>query len=340
MRRLYGFDFPEDLFTFWDFANRVRPLEPLGALSEATGTHLVGPFEVLAGRFAGRTPSLPIGLHWRYYDDPPEFFTVLRGASDGLHWGYYLDDPSAGAGCVASYCTNGAFEIAPDGDSLFEAIRLDLERHYSDCADFVPDDSDGSVEVKVRKRRIDDVRARLMRFATADRPERGSDYEETYPERSARTARMVAATREGMGIVVPPETYRPLPWKDRQLWQRLRKEGAPGDVLAEARRALEDGFPATALKLGKDLWAFGGEERSEHAYELLDSAYAALGRGVLRQVLQVHRANRNLPSVDILENEPPHPGSDRRARRPQEGRAGAFTSHSRSSTLEHKVSSA
>ena len=57
------------------------------------------------------------------------------------------------------------------------------------------------------------------------------------------------------------------------------------------------------MKLGKDLWAVGGERHTEYAYELLDAAYAALGREVLREVLRVHRANRELPSVDILDNE-------------------------------------
>jgi hypothetical protein len=308
LRRLYGFDFPEDLFTFWDFANRVRPLEPLLALAEVTGAHLVGPFEVLAGRFARRTPALPLCLHWRYYDDPPEFFTVIAGNLDGLHWGYYLDDPANASGCVASYYTNDAFEISPDGDNLFEAVRLDLERHYRDCEDYLRDDPGLAGENESRMRQIDQLRSRLTRIATADRPERGRDYEDAYGERSARAARVVAATREGMGIVVPPEKYRPLSLKDRSLWRQLRLEKTPTDVLEEARRALEDGFPGTALKVGKDLWAFGGEQRSEHAYELLDAAYGALGRDVLREVLRIHRANRDLPSVDILENEEPRNG--------------------------------
>ena len=71
----------------------------------------------------------------------------------------------------------------------------------------------------------------------------------------------------------------------------------------EARQALRDGFPASALELGKNLWATGDERKSELAYELLDAAYAALGRESLRQVLNTHRANRDLPSVDILEVE-------------------------------------
>ena len=59
----------------------------------------LNPFEVLAGRFDGRVPRNSLLLHWRYYDDPPEFFTVLAGGTDGLHWGYFLDDPPRGTGC-------------------------------------------------------------------------------------------------------------------------------------------------------------------------------------------------------------------------------------------------
>ena len=73
-------------------------------------------------------PHHSLLLHWRYYNDPPEFFTLLLGDMDGLHWGYYLDDSATQSGCVASYYTNDAFELMPDGDTLFEALRLDLEQ--------------------------------------------------------------------------------------------------------------------------------------------------------------------------------------------------------------------
>jgi hypothetical protein len=74
-------------------------------------------------------------------------------------------------------------------------------------------------------------------------------------------------------------------------------------LVEEARQALHDGFPATALKLGRDLWAACEGRNLESAYELLDAAYAALGRETLRRVLQTHRANRELSSVDILDDE-------------------------------------
>src|SRR5262245_1495639 len=116
LRTLYGFDFPEDFFRFWEFANKVRPLEPLRAMEEPLGLTLVGPFEVLAGRFDGRTPRHSQWLHWRYHDDPPEFFTVLTGGTDGLHYGYYFDDPAQQrSSCVAYYYTNDAYQIADAG---------------------------------------------------------------------------------------------------------------------------------------------------------------------------------------------------------------------------------
>ena len=114
-------------------------------------------------------------LHWRYYNDPPEFFTVLTGDSDGLHYGYWVDDPRTGKGTVASYFAEDAFELSPDGDSLFEAVRLDLEQRARDfegepeeAADFAP------------------CAATLRRFATDDRPETGEEYVEKYLDRATR----------------------------------------------------------------------------------------------------------------------------------------------------------
>lgn len=303
LRQLYGFDFPEDFFRFWEFATRLRPLEPLAALAEATGIHLVGPFEVLAGRFDGRAPRHSQLLHWRYSMDPPEFFTVLAGDTDGLHWGYYLDDPAAGEGCVASYYANDAFELYADGDSLFEAVRMRVEQHYRDCEDYRFEDPEHAEDYDQTLQALDALRAAIQQYSTAGRGETGAEYEERYPPRVIRSARVVAATREGMGIVVPPELYRPLRVKDKKLWSLLRKEDDPAELVGEARRALREGFPGTALKLGKDLWSFAAGRRAEYAYELLDAAYAALGREPLRRVLQAHRANRELPSVDILEAE-------------------------------------
>jgi hypothetical protein len=289
LRNLYGFDFPEDLFRFWEFLNRLAPLEPLSALAETTGLYLVGPFEVLAGRFDGRVSPYHQHLHWRYADDPPEFFTVLAGGADAQHFGYFLDDPLERGGCVASYYAEDVFELEADCETLFEAVRLELEQRDADA------DSDNE------RAGIADVRAKLLRYATADRPETGDAYVEKYLwVRPARFARVVAATREGMGIVVPPERYRPMALPDKRLRRYFRRTKEPTALIDEARAALKKGYAGTALKLGKELWATRRKRHRALAYDLLDAAYDALGRDVLRQVLAHHREHPRLPYVDVL----------------------------------------
>jgi hypothetical protein len=302
LRAEYGFDFPDDFHRFWEFANRLSPLEPLRAL-EPLGVALVGPFEVLAGRFDGRVPRHSLLLHWRYYDDPPEFFTVLAGGGDGLHWGYYLDDPDRGEGCLTSYYARDAYELSVDGDTLFEAVRLHLEYSHADNegdhAMGLTEDSEHEAE----RGRLSLLRGRLMEQATADRPEVGEEYTERHAGVSRREERVVAETMEGMGIVVPPDRYRPLSLARRKLWATLRRTKDPIELVEEARAALGAGYPGTALQLGKDLWATTGPRKAAYAVELLEAAYAALGRETLRRVLQTHVANRELESVDILESE-------------------------------------
>ncbi len=303
LRELYGLDFPDDLFRFWEFATRLRPLEPLLALSEPLGIRLVGPFEVLAGRFDRRTPRYSILLHWRYHDDPPEFFTALAGGEEGLHWGYYLDDPAAGPGCVAHYYTGDDFEMSTDGDTLFEAARLHLEYVYQDCLDSRDEEEADAAAYEARAHELEKLRGQFLPHATADRPEVGGEYTDLYDGLSARSAHVVARTMEGMGVVVPRKAYRPLSLSDKKLWARLRKDKGPEEVVEEARQALRDGFPGTALKLGKDLWATTGKRRTGYALELLEAAYGALGREALLRVLKEHREHRDLPTVDVLEAE-------------------------------------
>jgi hypothetical protein len=303
LHECYGFDFPDDFFAFWEFATRLQPLEPLTALAGTAGIHLVGPFEVMAGRFDHRRPRYCLYLHWRYYNDPPEFFTVLAGNVDRLHWGYYLDDPATSSGCIASWYAADAFELTCDGDTLFEAVRLSLEESYRDGEEYREDDPESAVDYDAKLRQLDELRTALCRYGTPERRETGEEYVEKYLGKASRNRRITAKTPEGMGIVVPPGTYRPLSISDRKLRARLRRDDNPRDLVEEAQAALREGYPGTALKLGKELWAAGGEHQTMYSYELLDAAYKALDREVLRNVLREHRAHRDLPTVDILQAE-------------------------------------
>lgn len=304
LRELYGFDFPEDFFRFWEFANRLQPLEPLEALGELR-IQLVGPFEILAGRFDHRTPRYSLLLHWRYYLDPPEFFTVLTldDDDDSVHWGYYFDDPPGRSRCVVSNCPDTTPEIAVDGEDLFETVRLSLEEAHDDCEKFRERNEISTRRYERDLANLATLRECLCAFGTAERREVGEAYTARYAGVALRQEDVVADTYDSIGIVVPPESYRRLFRSDQKLWHYLGVTDDPVDVVEKARLALRKGFPGTALKMGKDLWSIGGERHTQYAYELLDAAYAALGREVLRKVLRVHRENRDLPSVDILENE-------------------------------------
>ena len=64
----------------------------VGALSDSLGLKLVGPYDILSGSFDDISESdiTSYHLHWRYYYDPPEFLTVLKGDDKtGYHVGYY-----------------------------------------------------------------------------------------------------------------------------------------------------------------------------------------------------------------------------------------------------------
>jgi len=62
------------------------------ALLPSLGLQLVGPYDVLARKTRRHASSGNPNylLHWRYYYDPPEFLTILRGDdSKQFHIGYF-----------------------------------------------------------------------------------------------------------------------------------------------------------------------------------------------------------------------------------------------------------
>jgi hypothetical protein len=276
LRQLYGFDFPDDLHRVWDLARRVRPLEPLHAFEETLHLRLVGPFDVLAGRFDRHTPRYPISQHWRCPQDPPELFTVFAGSS-GLHWGYWIDVPGESIPCVVAVYPDQGFEPDRYGDDLLTALRLHLEELAEESED-------------------DMTAARERLFGAA--PVSGE-----IGKKTRRDAAVIARTGDGLGIVAPPGTYRPLTVSDRVLSERIWEEEPPADLIAEAYSAADEGFPATALKLGRELWAVPEPAHLDAACKLLDRAYAGLGRTLLRDILADQRRHGEREWLDILEQE-------------------------------------
>jgi hypothetical protein len=118
------------------------------------------------------------------------------------------------------------------------------------------------------------------------RREIGSRYLDKYAHATKPSTRRrpIAATRSQIGIVVDKKRYRPLGKRDPFETWSYEPEGAEVErFVAAARKAAAAGFPGAALKLGHDLWIY--KQHHTSSYEMLDLAYTALGRDVLRQQL-------------------------------------------------------
>lgn len=69
-------DMPEDFYAFWEFCKiNSRKEEPVESVFMPFGIRLIGPFDVLSGKFDDAKMFEPGSYlrHCRYYYDPPEF---------------------------------------------------------------------------------------------------------------------------------------------------------------------------------------------------------------------------------------------------------------------------
>lgn len=117
-------DMPEDFYSFFSLCERLNKENPCEALT-SIGLKLIGPFDVLCGKFCGlEKKSDDYLIHWRYYFDPPNFQTVLKGdEKTGYHIGYFWDRPDENPVFLAenSGLLNGI--LTPLGGNIFGALR-------------------------------------------------------------------------------------------------------------------------------------------------------------------------------------------------------------------------
>ena len=284
IRAAYGFDFPDEFFRFREF---LRDL-PTDLLADALDMRPASAFDLADGKPASEFPERPL---WRdrYYKDLPEFVTIFV-APDGLHYGYVFDAPGELPPVVAHYWHGDSFDHEFDGDTLFEATRHIVESIESDVTD--PDGQADEENDPGTLHQLALVRTALARVWGGDRSETGAGYLDAYGDRTSR--KPVAPTYDGLGIVLPKKLYKKLsadpfvPDKKTHRVTLTRPQVDP--LIGEALALLSAGKPGAALKLGRDLWLWAGE--FPECYELLDAAYAELGRGPLRHMLGEARAWR------------------------------------------------
>lgn len=281
---LYGIAFPDSFYDFYAF---LQGLPAEVNLREYLGISVAGPLRLLG---SDPNPDNPEPL-WedRAYNDPPEFLVVLEGFMDGERWGFYVDDPNAPTFPIAHYWHQDAYEFDIAGADLFDVFRRQIEGYQSTTDEYEGYEMETPAETAEANEQLSFLRERLVRYTVEERPETGEDYFDQYPVITERKP-VVAPTLERMGIVVSPELY---------CVPSLGDTDSAEERVDEALRLLHEGYPGTALQVGKNLWV---EDQDELSYRLLDAAYAALGRDLLRKWLDSmirFRAHCDLRTAEI-----------------------------------------
>lgn len=306
IQQKFLFEMPEDFYSFWDLCKSLNSSHPLMAFKDV-GLRLVGPYEVLAGDVHldndKRKQSLFL-LHWRYYYDPPEFQTVLKGDDDKLfHVGYFRDDPKSLPVFLASNCAAKDGVFSQLGENIFGAVNSILSDMKKSANPFL--------QSKIQ---------RLQKTLQEHANENDFTLETKTQAMKARNRKTVSKTFNGLGLLVPVEKktevgYRELIESDANL-KRILNKVVNSDrqedkdkafdqlqqVITAANIANDECDFGTSVELGLDLFAFGGSELEQSALQLLSTGYSLLGRKEFSKIARVHinhrRKGANLDMFD------------------------------------------
>ncbi|XP_041838580.1 histone PARylation factor 1 [Melanotaenia boesemani] len=304
MEQLYGFQMPEDLYHFWDFCKELCPDNPRGALKDTLGLQLVGPFDVLAGAHRNaKNPQPNFHLHWRYFYDPPEFQTILRGSEDSKHhMGYYRDTPDSLPSFVGENEAKKGCTITQMGDNIFAAARLYLLRKRKERGGKKSEgEASESLEAKLRNK------AETLGFSL----------EQKTKGMKERDKKVVTKTFHGAGIVVPVDKndvgYRELPETDAGLKKickaiaeaksdedRVKAFGPVQEMVTFVQFANDECDYGMGYELGIDLFSYGSHYFHKVIKQLLPMAYSLLKRNLFGGILEAHLSSRSHDKLDQL----------------------------------------
>ncbi|XP_046331894.2 histone PARylation factor 1-like [Haliotis rufescens] len=296
----YLVEMPQDFYDFWEFCKAEDSAAPTDVFKRVLGFQLVGPFDIMAGKHEGVTHNSrgkkPNYLrHWRYYYDPPEFLTVIRGDDDTqFHIGYYRDDPKEMPVFLAANAAKTSFTLTPRGDNLFAAVSFYMkerlkgkelgggDRKWLEGVSQRLGEQAGVLELSL------DTRTKAMK---------------------SRQKKVVCDSFHGAGIVVPVDEneigYRPVPETPGDLKKILKKivearteteRNKFFDPLQElitlVQFANDECDYGEGLELGMDLFSFGGKVFHSTILHLLPLAYQLLRRTQYAKIISTHLRHR------------------------------------------------
>ncbi|XP_027875106.1 histone PARylation factor 1 isoform X1 [Xiphophorus couchianus] len=304
LAQLYGFHVPEDLYHFWDFCKELSPDSPCGAVKDTLGLQLVGPFDILAGANRNaKNPQPNFHLHWRYFYDPPEFQTVLKGSEDTQHhMGYYRDSPDSLPSFVGENHAKKGCNITQMGDNIFAAVYLYLLRKKKERnGKRAEEEALESLESKLRDK------AETLGFSL----------EQKTKVMKQRDRKVVTKTFHGAGIVVPVDKndvgYRELPETDAGLKkickaiaearndeERVKAFGPIQEMMTFVQFANDECDYGMGYELGIDLFCYGSHYFHKVVKQLLPMAYSLLKRNLFGEILESHLSSRSHDNLDQL----------------------------------------
>ncbi|XP_041041416.1 histone PARylation factor 1 isoform X2 [Carcharodon carcharias] len=298
VQRRYKLPMPEDFYHFWEFCEKLNPGNPCEALKLSLGLRLVGPFDILAGKPKGtKNPEPNYLLHWRYFYDPPEFQTVIKGDSETQHHlGYFRDTPEELPVFVGANMAKNGCSVVQMGDNLFSAVKRLKE---------MSNKSQSSV--------LKELESKL----TAVAKKLGYSLEQKTKEMKQRDRKVAARTFHGAGLVVPIDKtgvgYRELPETDGSLKKickaiveaptdeaRIKAFAPIQEIITYVQFANDECDYGMGYELGIDLFCYGSHYFHKVVQQLLPLAYKLLKRHLFAEIIEVHLANRNWDDLDQL----------------------------------------
>ncbi|KAL0272790.1 UNVERIFIED_CONTAM: hypothetical protein PYX00_005632 [Menopon gallinae] len=296
----YLVDMPDDFYSFFNFCESTNKDEPLSVMKEF-GLHLVGPFDILAGKDVKVSNKELMLCHWRHFYDPPEFQTVLNSDSR-FHIGYWRDVPKEVPDFVASNNPSQDCLFKVEGENLFGAAHNYLTQYIKTCDPF-------------SKTKAAKFKESLSKWAQDNK----FTLEKSTSKIKARQRRVNSKTFHGAGIVVPVDKktdvgYRPLIETDAKL-KKLCQQIADAKDESERESLMEKLQPlitfaniandecdfGNSLELGIDLFCMGSPVFHNAAEHLLTTAYSLLNRSEFGEIIKAHLKNRrNEANVSVL----------------------------------------
>jgi hypothetical protein len=285
LKELYGLEFPDSLFHLHAFFSGMSDEEQEALRMWPSG--LLSVLSLPRQKLARLKPKYPILLHYRFYRDPPEFFTCLHGDCDGEHWGILLDEPDRGFRGMAAYYNN-------DGDRIrvyfspFDAILNRIDHFIEETDEAIEDEPDQEDYWRGQEQLLRQIRERLERYTA----------EHGIPLDGGRPRGIESDT--GLTLIVPGSKVKKAPTIFQGHQFETQHSPRMKSLIRNAVAECTQDKPLGALSIGRSLHYWGGSNYSQDAYQLLRAAYEALGRTELIRILDVHHQYRDLPNVDVL----------------------------------------